>query len=79
MKHFVVTFENRHWPMTYKTTMAADAYDCIVNLLQERIATNLELSSAKAKFIKAIGRLMDGEINSFDFRSIDIQIRDGEV
>lgn len=76
MKHYVVTLDNGHWPLTYKTTMAADAYDCIVSLLQIRCATLTEL---KGKFIRAIADLMDGEINSFETCGVQVQIRDGEV
>lgn len=79
MKHYVIAMENRHWPMTYKTTSAADAYECIANLLCDRIAIVADLDYAKEKFIHAIGQMMDGQTNSFNYRGIEIRHLDGEI
>lgn len=76
LSHYEITLENGHWPLTYKTTELSDAYDCIVNLLQDRCAT---LGHIKSTLMLALAEITNDNLKTYETYGISVCLRDGEV
>ena len=75
MKHFVVTLENGHWPMTFETTEVTEAYECVANILDSMDAR----PGHKTDFMLALVRMDTGDKQLYSSQGIRVQLADGEV
>lgn len=79
MKHFVVILENGHWPMTFKTTSPADAYECIANLLR---AQNATYPGYREGFLMALAAMKENKLDRYvspGVGGVRVHLADGEV
>lgn len=76
MKHYEVTLENSHWPMTYQTTSVADAYECIVNLLTKE---HEQSETYRRTFLLRLAAMEEGNIRFCDYLGITVRLVEGEV
>lgn len=78
-KHFEITLDNKHWPMTYTTTEVTDAYECIANLLDSMHAAHV---SYKTGFLMALAAMTDSHLTEKTEHSalgITVRLKNGEV
>lgn len=75
-KHFEITLDNGHWPLTRCTTDVTDAYECIASILDSRPS---QYPGYKTGFLMALASMVDSKTKEYSSQGISVRLVDGEV
>lgn len=76
MKHYEITVENGHYPLTYKCSTIAEAYGCI-ETLRYRLLRSVAIDMSN--IMETLVQMKNGHMLGTQTSSYSIRVLDGEI